>query len=467
MASVVLLIPYTQNLSVALYGEFAIYISFALLVQILMNFGIDTYLSVHYYDHKDDPDRLKIFLSEITGAIFIIGIVLTIFFLVTGQYLFELVFHNSNGNAAISFYPYGLMSVVTAFFNAFYRTYVNLQVFGDKAIKYFWFAVFNFVVTVVISVIGIYLFPQSLIGPMWGRFLSGVLIFLLSFYFVMKEFGVKFNTSIFPEIRIYCLPVFIFSLLTWVLGYINNFILNHFTGSADVGVYDFALKCTTIVEFAALGLLSSVNPQVYQIWKNKQLKESSKEENRYHHVFSMANLLIIALNILLLPYIIHLFVRNDGYYQSIEYLPLLLVSFIFRGAFNLLMNPIYFFKKTSVLPRIFLFSAIIQITTGVFLVDHFGIWGAVWSFFLVKPLQLILVWMESRKYFTFRFNIVKIIIMPSVYCLAIIILYQFTSFSLLFKNLAQMAFAILLILIVYRREIREVPQLIRRNMSKS
>ena len=467
MASVVLLIPYTQNLTVSLYGEFAIYISFALLVQILMNFGIDTYLSVHYYDHKDDPAQLKKFLAEITGAILIIGIVLTVFFLIAGHFLFLLVFQNSNGQSNISFFPYGLMSVVTAFFNAFYRTYVNLQVFGDKAIKYFWFAVFNFVVTVVISVIGIYLYPQTLIGPMWGRFLSGVLIFLLSFYFVMKEFGVRFNTAIFPELRIYCLPVFIFSLLTWVLGYINNFILNHFATTADVGVYDFALKCTTIVEFAAIGLLSSVNPQVYQIWKNKQLKESSKEENRYHHVFSMANMLIIALNILLLPFVIRLFVKNEGYYESIQYLPLLFVSFIFRGTFNLLMNPIYYFKKTNVLPRIFSISAIIQIVSGIVLVYYFGIWGAVWSYFLVKPLQLILVWMESRKYFTFRFNIVKIIVMPVIYCIAVIVLFQFTNYSLLIKNIAQMALAIILILVVYRNEIKEVPGMVRKNLIKS
>ncbi len=462
MASVVLLIPYTENLSVSLYGEFAIYISFALLVQILMNFGIDTYLSVHYYDHKDDPAQLKKFLAEITGAIFIIGIVLTLLFLIAGDFLFSLVFQNESGSSHISFFPYGLMSVVTAFFNAFYRTYVNLQVFGDKAIKYFWFAVFNFVVTVLISVIGIYVYPQTLIGPMWGRFLSGVLIFALSFYYVMKEFGVQFNTSVFPALRNYCLPVFIFSLLTWVLGYINNFILNHFASTADVGVYDFALKCTTIVEFAALGLLSSVNPQVYQIWKNKKLKESSKEENRYHHVFSMANMLIIALNILLLPFVIHLFVKNEGFYESIKYLPVLLVSFIFRGTFNLLMNPIYYFKKTNVLPRIFSISALIQIGSGILLVNYFGIWGAVWSYFLVKPIQLIFVWMESRKYFTFRFNSIKIIVMPLLYCIAVIFLFQFTSYSLLIKNIAQMVFAVLLIFIVYRNEIKEVPGMLKR-----
>lgn len=70
LASVVLLIPYTDNLNTPDYGALAIYISFALLVQILMNYGVDSYLSVHYYDHHESPSQLRVFLSRITGGLF-------------------------------------------------------------------------------------------------------------------------------------------------------------------------------------------------------------------------------------------------------------------------------------------------------------------------------------------------------------------------------------------------------------
>jgi len=455
MASVVLLIPYTENLSTARYGELAIYISFALLMQIVMNYGIDTYLSVHYYDHKDEPTALKKFLSEITGAIFIIGFITTAFFLAAGHFLFSYLF----SDGLIRFFPYGLMSVATAFFNAFFRTYMNLQVFGNKAAKYFWLAVFNFVVTVVISAAGVYMYPETIIGPMWGRFLSGVLIFLLSFYFVIREFGIKFSTVVFPELRVYCTPVFIFSALTWVLGYINNFILNALATPADVGVYDFALKCTLIVEFAALGISSAANPRIYQIWKKNQVAESTKEENKYNHVFSMACVLLVAVNIFLLPPVIRLFVNTEGYYESIKYLPVLLAGFVFRALFNTLINPIYYFKKTKLLPRLFAVSAIIQIVLGIVLIKYFGIWGAVWSYFLVKPVQLILLWLTTRKIFAFRFNIVKMLLMPAAYCAVVIVVYQYGGFNTTTSNLIQLSAALILILAVYRKELRELPMM--------
>ncbi|MEO6884589.1 MAG: hypothetical protein ABI199_11270 [Bacteroidia bacterium] len=44
MASLVLLFPYTQNLTIADYGALSIYISFTLLLQIIVNFGIDFFI---------------------------------------------------------------------------------------------------------------------------------------------------------------------------------------------------------------------------------------------------------------------------------------------------------------------------------------------------------------------------------------------------------------------------------------
>lgn len=449
IAGVVLLIPYTENLQTSVYGELAIYISFSLLVQYLMNFGIDTYLSVHYYDYKEDPAGLKKFLSGITGMICLLGSMLILFFSASGYFLFRWIFNDS----AIQFFPYGLMSVLTAFFNAFFRTYVNLQVFGEKPMKYFLFGLFNFVVTVIISAVLVYAYPQSLIGPMWGRLLSGVLIFILSLVFILREFGISFDRSMIRPVVKYCTPMLIFNLLTWVLTYINNYILNAYSTSADVGVYDFGLKATLLIEYACVGLLGTINPRVYQLWKKSGLNESTPEENRYHHVFSSFIMVFVAANIVLLPFVIRLFVHTEGYYESIPLIPLLCLGFVFRGLYNMFSNPIFYFKQTKVLPRVLLFSSIIQIGAGILLVQWMGIWGAVWSYFLIRPVQVFFIWLESRKVFQFQFNVFKMLIVPAGYAAIVIALYQFSDLNELYNGLIQLMVAVVLAAILYRKEL--------------
>lgn len=460
LASVLLLIPYTDNLNTGDYGALAIYISFALLVQILMNYGVDSYLSVHYYDHHEDPVLLRKFLAGITGGLLVYGLLLTLILSLLGWLLFPLIFKAGN----ISFWPYGFMSILTGFFNAWFRMYVNIQVFADKARKYFWFGVFNLVVTVGISAWLVYSNPFTLVGPMWGRLLSGVCIFLLTFGFGLSEFGIRLAKGILGEVKKYSTPIVIFSLLTWVLGYINNYILNAFSTAEDVGVYDFALKCTLLIEYAGLGLLGTINPRIYQLWKKNGNMHSTQEENRYYHAFSAVNIILIALNIAILPVVIRLFVRNEAYYDSIALLPILCASFAFKGMYGMLVNPVFYFKKTKILPRVMAISAFVQIVSGVILIRYFGIWGAVWSFFLVRPVQIFVLWWEVRLVYKFSFNIWKILFIPMIYSLVVIALHLLLpqdKYEMMYW--LQLLAAAIMIAFVYRNEIKTTPEMLFKN----
>ncbi|MFI5171708.1 MAG: polysaccharide biosynthesis C-terminal domain-containing protein [Chitinophagales bacterium] len=458
LSSFVLLIPFTSNLNTSDYGALAIYISFSLLVQFLMNFGIDTYMSVHYYDYKNDRPALKKFVGSLFGLLFLIGIILITVFCIGGKLLFDVIFQGGE----ISFFPYGFMSVLTAFFNAIFRTYVNLQVFSENSRRYFLFGLFNFIVTVAISTLLVYKYPFTLIGPMWGRLLSGILIFILSIAFVFKEYGITYSKNLFSEIKNYCFPLVIFSVLTWALAYFNNFILNAMETTTEVGIYDFALKCALLIEFGGLGLLSSINPRVYQLWKSNALAESTPGENRYHHIFSSFNILFIALNIVVIPVVVKLFVHNESYYASIELLPFIFISFAFRGLYNLFSNPLIYYKKTKALPRVLFISAVIQIISAILLVKYFGIWGAVWSYIMIKPVQVFFLWLESRRVFRFRFNMIKMIIIPVVYCVTVILIWEYTRIDFFYKGLLQLAVALILVGSVYPKEIIGIRSILRK-----
>ncbi len=325
LTSVVLLIPYTQNLNTGLYGELALYLALSLFIQILANYGIDTYVSIHHLDYQDQPEKLKQFVGTLVSALLIIGIIITIAFSLSGVFLFRIIFGDE-----IKFFPYGFMSVITGVFNSFFRAYINFLYYRQKPIRYFFFNLFNFIITITICAAGLYMYPQTLIGPLWGRLLSGIAIFLFAFFFFAKEYGIHYKPELLTGFHKYCLPVLGFLLLTWVMYYINNYIINAFETTADVGIYDFALKCTLLIEVVQVGLLGTINPKIYQIWKNKNIRSSTLEENRYHHVFTLLSVIFIALCIFILPLVVKLLVNNEEYYASFQYLPVLCAGYAFR-----------------------------------------------------------------------------------------------------------------------------------------
>ncbi len=450
LASSIILLPfYTNLLSTNDFGLLAIFISFTLLIQVIINYSFDGMVGIHYYELKDSPEQLKKYISTVYLTLIGIGAL----FILLSVFIFPSLF-NWIFDGKIDFFPYGIMSVATAMFNSFFKTYTLLLINQQRPIRFMWMNLFNFVLTLLISIVGLYLYPLTLVGPMYGRLFSGVGIFLLSFYFFQSESGFHFNFKLLKGAWSFCTPIVIYFLMFWVIGYIDRFIINHFSEPSLVGIYDFGVKCTLLIDFVIRGMISAIYPKIFSIWKEKNNTESTPEINKYFHSLSALSLLMIAATILFFPLIVPLVVTNQNYYQSFQYLPLLSVSFITSSMLFMYIAPAYYFKKTFMLPKVFLITAIVQVVVSFFFVKYFGLWGAAWSLLVVKPVQLFLMYWESEKVFHFTFNKIKMIFLPLAYSVLVIVLNYFTTnLNYYIVNSIGFATACLLIFFVYRTEI--------------
>lgn len=455
LTSVVLLIPYTENLTTSLYGELALYIGFTIFVQFTANYGVDNFVGIQHFRYKKDQQGMNHFVGSVVGALLLWGGAVFLAFTAIGHVLFEWLFRSK-----LAFWPYGLMCVATGIFNAFFRSYINFLFYRDKPIRHLTFNLFNFIVTVAICTIGVYRYPEELTGPIWGRLLSGGLIFLLALIFFIREYGIYFKWKYLEGIHRFCFPVYLYLLLGWGVFYINTLVINFFSSSADVGIFDFALKCVLLVDVTQTAISQTINPRIYQIWTDNDLDRSTVGENRFHHVFSMVGILFIAINILILPLVIELFVRNESYHAVFEYLPILALAFGFRMLTNTYYNPLMFFKRTGALPRSLGLSSLIQLISCVVLMQFFGLWGAIWSFFLSKASLVLFTWLEARKVFEFKLNMYKMLWLPLSYMAMVIILVQMINDYYLMAGI-QLVIAGLLTVVVYRKDFSSYRLLLR------
>lgn len=466
LASSIILLPfYTNFLDTSDFGVLAIYISFTFLIQIIANFGFDTYIGIHFFEYKNDKEKLRGYIGTLVVSLLILATFVAVLSLFVGKSSFELIF----GEDKIHFFPYGFMSVLTAICNSFFKTYCGLLINQQRPERFFWVNLFNFILTIVISLAGLYLYPHTLIGPMWGRQLSGVGIFVLAFYLFYREFGFAFQTKLLRGIFTFCSPVFIFFLMSWVLSYIDRYIINYFLTTADVGVYDFAMKCTMLIDFILMGLTNSILPKIFLIWTDQKINSSTMEVNRYYNAFTAITVCIIALTILIIPILVPLIVFKQSYYAAFEFVPLLAVSFIFRGAYTMYLMPVLFFKKTKVLPKVFFFSAVMQIIVSVLMIKQWGLAGVVWSVVITKPIQVVFLAFESRKIFHFTFNKIKLIVLPIIYLLIVILADMFLKEKInpTLLHAFEFVFAGGMIFLIYRNEIKTVLQSVFKFNSRS
>lgn len=453
LASAIVLLPfYTYFLNTTQFGQLALYISFTLLIQVIVGFSFDSAVLVHYHDSIKGSNELKKLLGTIFSSQFGIGILFILISLFAGPIAFKVIF----GKNALAFFPYGFMAIVTAVFNSYFKTYCNLLISQQKPILYFWASIFNFILTIVISLIGLYLYPRTLAGPMWGRLLSGVGIFIWATIATGSEFRLLYERSIFKLLLPFCLPFILFNLLNWILSYVDRYIINDYINTSNVGIYDFAVKCTIFIDFLQMGLAYSIQPKIFSQWKEKGNNFSNKEFNKYYSAFTGINVMLIPFLIFVVPIVVPIVVKKPEYYAAFQYVPVLCLGYLFRAMNYMFQAPVLYQKKTKILPQVFLISAVFQIVISIFFIREWGLWGIVWASFISKLLQQLFLYLSSARIYNFRFNIIKFILLPIAVSLIIFFFEKINTFGINVRHVLVLLITSLLTVLIYRNELKKL-----------
>lgn len=451
MASGLVLLPfYTNMLSLELYGTLMLYIVFSLFMQNITSYALDAYINVHYTDVKDDKAAASRMIGAVAGLLIVIGVGASLFAWFAGKPLFDLSF-NRTGN--LDFAPWGFMSVVTGFFNGFFKAGTNLLIFRREPERFLAFNFFNFLLTIAISLVGLYMYPGELIGPMYGRLLSGAGIFLLTLIFIWRNYGINFSFGHLKGLHRFCLPYVFYLILVWLVTNLDRYIINDALDAGKVGLYDFAVRCTLLISLVQDGLVAAINPVVYSLWKDSGRNESLPESNRYFNVYGAIGILFIAGFSLVIPLAIPWVVKNEDYYTTFVFMGALASGFATRGLYHYFLLKILYLKKTHLLSVAFGLSALVQIPLTLYFAREWGLAGAVLASIAAKAVQVLFLYVVVRRHFVIRLNPWKMIVLPLFYIGASVALwyasdtYHWQWYALLFVVTGAFVF------LIYRKEI--------------
>lgn len=448
----ILIFWFTRYLTPAQFGVNVLYLTLMYLVQIIAAFGLDMSAAVMYIDYKKNLLQVKRFLGTIFLGLLVFGLVTAILFAGFGFQVFNAIFSEEN---VLSLIPFGLLTIVSGWFNGVFKTYSALLVYQQRPARFFWINSTNFLATIAFSLILLYLYPYTLYGPVLGRLIPALLVAAMSSVLWFREFGFSWDRAFIKSILSFTFPLMLYALLTWIVNYIDRFVILRFLDDpAYVGIYDFGVKLVLGIELVLMGMVNVVNPKIFNIWKDKDLHGSTPEVNRYYSGLTAFILLLIPLFVFLAPLAIPLVINREIYYQAFSLLALLAAGYAARVWFYMFMAPLMFFKRTRSLPGIFAISAVFEIALAIGMVRYFGIMGAVWVNFLIKPLQALLLYFESRKVFHYHFNRWKILYLPMIFmCLVIVSEWLVTKETRIFFHAGQLLVSVILVWFAYRREL--------------
>jgi O-antigen/teichoic acid export membrane protein len=418
VSALVLLPFYSANLSTSDFGALSIYLSFTLLIQYVTTYSFDISLYIHFHEFRNEPKKLSSFVSSAFILMLLIGAAVATVLTISGDILFSVIF----SDRTITFYPYGFLASATGIFQALFKVHSNFVQSRERPDIFLWSNVISFLFIIVFTIAGLYIYPQSLAGPVGGRFLAAIIMGIWALVRVFAEFGIHFNYPLLRSSFSFNLYTFIYQILQWVINYFDRILLLFYISLGTIGIYDFGVKCLLVIEFILNGLHNSFYPKVVSAIMSQAEKKSTPEINRYYHGFTAVIMVIICVCILAFPWAIETFVPRKEYHRVIEYLPYLSIIYIFRAIRLYFAVPYGILKHSRPLPGIYVFVSAVKIVMIILLVTKYQLYGLVIASVLSAVIEIFLLKYVIRNKFAFRFNFYKIVGAPLFLFLLIVIL---------------------------------------------
>lgn len=456
MASAMLLVPfYMTSLTTAQFGALSIYLVLSLLVQLLVTYSYDTSLYVHYHEYKHDHHKLSQFVSSAFILMLMIAGASLLLLSALGQLFSNFFFHKADNR----FFPNGIWAIVGGALQAIFKVHSNLLQSREKQETYFWSNLFLFGGIVGFSIIGLKAFPHSLLGPLAGRAIALALAASWALIRIKNEFGIHFNIKALSESFAFNFYSFVYQIQQWVINYFDRVIMLLYIPLADVGIYDFSIKCLIGIELFMNGLHSSFLPKVARVLVPQEVKGTTPEVNRYYNGYIASMMVVVSLSIIALPILIDVvadYLQRPAYKQSVEWIPYLAVLYLVRSIRLFFGLPYSILKYTKPLPFIYLIVACCKIG-GVFLLAHrWGLMGVVLSSYVSVFVEVILLYASSKDRFQFNFNSNKILIAPLSLFLIVVVLETVMSTRISLLHGGYFLVCVCALFFIYKRDLKSI-----------
>jgi len=197
----------------------------------------------------------------------------------------------------------------------------------------------------------------------------------------------------------YCLPLLPHGLSIWVRSGVDRIYLTHFFGESETGLYATGFQFALLISFVTLSFNNAYVPYLY---KNLSLEDQTqliifkKKIVRFTYLYLFGLVLFCLLMIGVSLFIIQYFLSKN-YIDAQKYIPGIMVSQVFQGMYLMVVNYIFYTKKTKELAIITFSCSIFQVIASYFFIKYLGGMGAVYSTILVSFIICISVWWYSNK----------------------------------------------------------------------
>jgi O-antigen/teichoic acid export membrane protein len=402
--AVFFLIPvYTRYLTPADYGVLEIFQTTALILGVILVMGMTAALFMSYFNY-DDEERRK----TVVGTAFI--------FLTGTSFLFLLILMAVAGDFSSLFFGsveytfYFRVIFLTLFFNV--GTGIAFSVFRarEESKRYAIFAVIQFLTTVGLNILFVVFLHKGVLGILEGALIAAFLIYCILLRDIVKNAKFSFSIAELKEMLSFGLPLVPAGLAAWIMTMADRYFLQFLSTSQELGLYSLGYKFGMVVQALIVGPFTLAwGPFLWSVAKEKNAKDIYSSIFTYFVLVGTA----VALALSVLSKQVLEVMAAPAFYGAYKVIPLIAVSYVLYGCYQILPVGINLEKKTKYLALIVGVGAVVNLGLNYLLIPSYGMMGAAVATLIAYLLLPLGSYFVSERYYPIKYEwgrVAKIVI---------------------------------------------------------
>ncbi len=268
----------------------------------------------------------------------------------------------------------------------------------------------SIVLTIILNIVLILGFQMRAEGVVLANLLASIATFLIHLKYILPNLTSSFSGSLYKDLMKFGIPYVPAGLAGIAMQVIDRPILKALTDDATVGIYQASYR---------LGIFMMLVVGMFDYaWRPFFLKHAEEPDAKklFARVFTYFLLLAMFLFVVLTLFIEDLirvkiagiyFIHPD-YWGGVLIVPVILLAYVFNGAYTNFVVGVFLKKKTIYLPWVFGAGAVVNIVANFLLIPRFGMMGSAYATLISYAVLAVGIYFASQKFYRIEYEWRKI-----------------------------------------------------------
>ncbi len=395
----------------------------------LLVMGLGAGVVRQYFDYIDDLGKQKSNTTTIILFQIVVSGVIVILLNIWGPGLWERYTANT-----ISFDPYVRIMLWTAFVGALLQIPLALYRAQQKAGEFVYLQYGRFLLGVVLSLGLVVLLQWGAYGVLMSQLLAGLVISAVAIYLTARTwFSWSFEWQYVRAGLAFGLPLVPHTLASVLLNLSDRVILERFVPLTELGLYNFGYTLGLVMRALVASISKAWSPHYFHLMELDPSPETKILRTVSLYVVLVGGVCLVG--VLFTGEIVHILLPSS-YYDSVPYVGPVLVGSLFVGFYQFANKPLYYFKKTKIIPLLTGITAALNISLNLWLIPLYGAIAAAWTTLVSYGFSFLISFLAGRRYQKINYPLIRYSLLVAIILLATLTSVQlgvFDKWALLIK----------------------------------